>query len=967
MNKQMKKIIYILSAALVAFACTDRLEYAEPVIDETDEGAKIAIEFSLPPVTKGTMTHNPTISTIHVAVFNQAGVLKQYEKATLINPENLTDGNNTQNGNPKYSVEINMSTKKRILHFIADSPVDDFDSLVELAGTSGEDVILNALTTSAGATAYWQKVELDRIDAYVYDGGVYTTPDGINWGEEGGNSYSYTEAGQSITVYQGDYIKRNGKKILDGTGYFQSNYVRDLVANIPFVRNFAEITVSSQPDAQGGSNFIPKKFALVNVPKYGYVAPFDNRKREFCSAYIGVETITHATVSATNYPGSLAGSLDTSLPTTFIDLSSSNPDAYMYERTVPNTSQPATCILVAGQYDNDGNGVYNDNDGALRDGEGNTWFKIEIAAEDGTYFPIYRGVSYDILIGKISGSTGYASASDAYNNDPIGDISGSVTTASLEKINDGKGTTLWVEYTDYVGTQSETVTIYYTMFYQNGNQITYIDATPTVEHPDESYKAIVGSVSIDSGTFTTGTPDPSKNWKKATVTLAEPGGNPKHSILHIEGTSHVNRQMYRNVHYHVIGTQYFVNGENELTGTNLPDEDAGEITTLTIYLPNDLGMSMFPLDLIIEAQNGGFTSVSTASDPDGLPVESGPSLFDSSKNAFYFLKTINYDDYYDVATGAYTTAFTAAFKTTRDGTTTAAGTNATFFRVIDKVKPNRSTPYFAYAECYVGVGGPVFQLSSDGVSVKSDVISASFIVRSTGTENTEWTLTVNNGASLSDGTSSGASITGSGVATITVSFPENFDDTPKTYTVTATRTGFPNQTFTITQEKKTSKYYTINLDAGGNNGTYGYPWVSSTVNPDTSTYWSYQSDNYRQASTIATMSVTVYGYTEFTIYIRSYAEGNYDYIVVRNIGSNAITSWTANSSYNNSKDHTRGRQSGTTTINGYREVTFTRADDGLSEDDTPHTFYIQFGKDGSQNSNDDRGYVLIPREYTFVQ
>ena len=138
------------------------------------------------------------------------------------------------------------------------------------------------------------------------------------------------------------------------------------------------------------------------------------------------------------------------------------------------------------------------------------------------------------------------------------------------------------------------------------------------------------------------------------------------------------------------------------------------------------------------------------------------------------------------------------------------------------------------------------------------------------------------------------------------------------------------------------------------------------MNPDSNAYYSYQSNNEGQNNTVATMSVTVVGYTTFSVYIRSNAESNYDYIVVRNVGANALTSWTADGSQNNSKDHTRGRQSSGTAINSYREVTFTTAD-GLTDDDTPHTFVIQFGKDYSLASGDDRGYVLIPKEYVFNQ
>lgn len=945
----MKKFIYILFIALLATACVEPFQpYLGPVINEPEEGVPVTLEFSLPPVTKGTMAHNPTINTIHVAVFNQAGILKQYEQATLTTPGALADGDQGVN-NPKYTVSVNMSSTPRILHFIADSPIMTQEALIAAAGTSGEAVILNALTTAGGATAYWQRIELERIDAYTYQGGKYG-----DYGEDGATQYTYTENNQPITVFVGDFIKRDGKKVLDGTGYFQSDYVKGKVANIPLVRNFAEITVKSGSE----SNFTPVKYALVNVPKAGYVAPFDTKKGEFASAYINAGTtgLDHSTIYANGngYPGSLAGSIDQAPPTNFIN---AGVAAYMYERPIPTTSQPPTCILVAG--------VYNKST-AKKDSDGNTWFKIELADVKGGYFPVYRGLSYDFEIGNIDGTDGCASADEALAADPIGDVSTSVTTATLEQISDGKGTTLWVEYIDYVATQAENKTLYYTMFYQSEGDTTYLTdrVTLTVKHPNANYKAInkAEDDQITGSLYTgTGTPDSKKRWYVATIPLNQSGTNNLHSKLIVEGSTPVatgSKKMRREVNYHVMGTQKFQNGNNVLTGTSLKNEEANQETTLTIYMPSDLGLSMFPLTLRIEAENGNFTT------KDGLPVESGQSLFDASKNAFYFLKTIEYDDYKAFVDNNQVPKFTAKFKTTRDGTTTAARTNATHFRVLDKIKTNRTTPYFEYAECYVSVGGPVFNWSFNGqetnsASVNADVTHVTLTLTSTGNENTTWTLTPSSNISSLESTPSFTTgYSGSGNATITVTIPANTDtENAKTYTIKANRQDFDEQEFTITQAKVTSKKYTINL-----NNSWGDNNTVSVEGWDSSNYYSYQSNsNYNVSSSIATMSVTVYGYTEFTVHIASLAESTYDYVIVRKIGSDPYTPWSAGNAYRDAgtKASTRGNQ-------GYIvDVTFT-TEDGLTDDSTPHTFYIQFGKDGNTNESQDRGYVFISKEYTFV-
>ena len=157
--------------------------------------------------------------------------------------------------------------------------------------------------------------------------------------------------------------------------------------------------------------------------------------------------------------------------------------------------------------------------------------------------------------------------------------------------------------------------------------------------------------------------------------------------------------------------------------------------------------------------------------------------------------------------------------------------------------------------------------------------------------------------------------------------------------------------------KVLNRYFTVNLDAGGNNGTYGNPWteMSDSDNPDSGQYYAYQSVNTGNSNKIATMSITIYGYSEFTIGITSVAETGYDYVVVK---STMLTSWSASSAATGAKASTKNDGNDGTFI----AVTLT-SEDGLTEDETPHTFYIQYGKDGSVNTNPDSGYVLIPKSY----
>ena len=90
-----------------------------------------------------------------------------------------------------------------------------------------------------------------------------------------------------------------------------------------------------------------------------------------------------------------------------------------------------------------------------------------------------------------------------------------------------------------------------------------------------------------------------------------------------------------------------------------------------------------------------------------------------------------------------------------------------------------------------------FNFTETAVSVRGTATRATVGLVSNGPGT--WTLTASNGATLSDGTQSGTTITGTGSKDITISFPENTSSTAVDYTITASMEGFDNQVCTITQ------------------------------------------------------------------------------------------------------------------------------------------------------------------------
>ena len=127
------------------------------------------------------------------------------------------------------------------------------------------------------------------------------------------------------------------------------------------------------------------------------------------------------------------------------------------------------------------------------------------------------------------------------------------------------------------------------------------------------------------------------------------------------------------------------------------------------------------------------------------------------------------------------------------------------------------------------------------------------------------------------------------------------------------------------------------------------------TNPDTSAYDGvYRNSRYWNDSPgeyVDKLYIHVVGYTSFTVYIRSNAEVNYSYTVAVKADYDPI-------SFYNAIDNAQGAttdNSTSTEIGGYTAVTY--ALDGGS-----HTICIVYGHKDDYMLNDDRGYLLIPKQ-----
>lgn len=114
-------------------------------------------------------------------------------------------------------------------------------------------------------------------------------------------------------------------------------------------------------------------------------------------------------------------------------------------------------------------------------------------------------------------------------------------------------------------------------------------------------------------------------------------------------------------------------------------------------------------------------------------------------------------------------------------------------------------------------------------------------------------------------------------------------------------------------------------------------------------------------NSMAKMLITMNGLDKFILYIRSYGEPNYDYVSVSKL--DVSFSSVSDAVYNSSKVYatTYGIATSGTSLRAYKKVIFDNIGGGR------HTIDVVYRKDGSQSSNADKGYVIIPEEQEAYQ
>ena len=602
------RIIPFGMAALLALSCSREEEPA--VVPQEPEG-RVELTFTLVGDTPSTKTlgEEPELETLHLAIFGGSGYLKEYVEATrkgvgTYEYEYLdSDGVTTRRVTvPQYtySVSIALSNSGRRVHFIGNGPSSipfgrDSEVLPSLLGEK--------------ETGFWQMITLSNVTALQDADGDYVYPD-------------------------------LGTKRGEGDPYLPSADLQAAFSNIPLIRNWAKIELSSAPAET--SHFTPYSFAVVDVPKHGTLVPYGGEKG-FIDNYkdLSFEELRGA---GYNYGGNLPVDVefDHSIPSAedFVPCTD-GAAVYLYERPVPSVNMEPTYVIVYGLYKNG-------DDAALTDEEKENgvrcYYKIDLMS-GGEYYPVLRNFKYKIQIDKIS-ARGHDTPGEAAAAAGSADVSADINAATLSDISDGTrrmAVQPWMSKT-FIRAQEKSAQLY-VVFYDD---ITADEPVPNLSEDSVTWELIPSNAGIvkevEIGAAVDDASASNYGWRPVSFAIASPEeASARSQTLRIRCTSHPGTadeaSLYRDVVISLLPTQTMrVSCKSERVLLV-----KGEPQRVDVAIPDGLVQSMFPLRFIIEAQELTLT-------PDGsvegnnLPVISEASIVDGH-HTFHFQRTLEWEEY----------------------------------------------------------------------------------------------------------------------------------------------------------------------------------------------------------------------------------------------------------------------------------------------------------------------------------
>ena len=725
----MKKTLYILSALLLGLVSCTKTVFDEPKPQKAEETGLVAVtmKVQIPQVqlyaTKalGDRSDQPSIKDIRVAVFGTSGYPQTYTLAEPINADGTPAADYATENGVTYYFKVLLPVYDGEAHVHIIANGDESIKFVD----EDEESIMTNMRTQDNVGAFWARIVMpDGILAQLDQNGIMQTDD------------------------EGNFIPSAET----------AHFFEDLV----LVRNFAEVKLLNEvPDELHDITW-----ALVNVPTLGSVAPMVDG--EYVDDYknFDLDPATGKMVNGTlTYDGFMFSDdpMDYTVPAADAITTALSAPGFVYERVHPGTDK-ATCILMKAKYHSDGDFTY---------------YRLDLTDENvGGYFPLYRNYLYQVKIHKV-GNRGAKTPTEAMNRDSGGNVSLSTEAMKLTDISDGDSR-LYVEYVEK-------------NFTSGGKKGLWVQYVPNAKTGTVDNSSVTLTVKTQGDALVEGT--------EITKTAASSVGgyyffefelNEQNeerdlvSVLQVKAdngkTGEDKSTLFRDITLRVIKKM-------DMTLFLVPkkvDTGTGKSTVLGIQLPDNLPESMFPLEFYIEDVN--HTLNPTQLDGEGnavtVPVKTAKSLADGTTNSFYFIRTVNPDEYN--ANHKITTQFTTV---SEESATTIYVANEYFktqsINLLNDglyVNPTNTTVPFSATSVDVEV-----EFDEDSQSRTWSVTGGSgvTVTPASGTGNGSFKMTFTANNSLSVVTRTATITSGSDSRTVTVTqSPVAFSISPVTQTIT---------------------------------------------------------------------------------------------------------------------------------------------------------------------------------------
>ena len=577
-------------------------------------GSKVTIAFSTAdvtgPETRGIVNAKVEVETLHLIVFDENGMLVEVCEAE----EHGSSDHDGHVGGRHYSVELTVTDKPRIIHYVANCDVDQvvYGHETSVIGNMFVDRNHSEGAQTEYEVAYWARIEVPHI-----------------------------------LVVETEEKQTDGttKKVLS-----LADDIKDLFMHVPLLRNYAEITVTDDFENKDDT-FKVEGFIVYNLLNRGTVAPYNSNTQQFQSFFErDGQTITKKYLYPEMYKDFHYEGHALTSAQLITDLVR-NPDGtikefkpgepfYVYERKVSVMTdeeekwrESPPHIIIKARYSDDGDKV--------KDSDPIYYYKMDLVYTEkdanGTkevkYYNILRNFQYDFNITKIH-DVGYGSWEEAAAGAAGNNISGSSTTSKLTNISDTEGR-LWVSYTDITLVTGDTVTFRYKYIpnYYDSTKDTYqkVDNSQVYFQNYEGGEVIKG--------FKVATSDASDGWREVTIHVNEPSDIIRQQILYLKtNNSNLNRQIR-----HTLRKRLTMQVEctPKVPGAIL------QPVQVDIKLPLGMTEDMFPLALNMETKDRTL-SPDAAKNEEPIPVTAGPSIVEGrvGQSSYYYTVTIPTFDAY---------------------------------------------------------------------------------------------------------------------------------------------------------------------------------------------------------------------------------------------------------------------------------------------------------------------------------